>query len=67
MQVWCTGMYEWMFVGAKEPLKVDVEKVLALFEQDAVFKDFVRAGKLSVADAVACMICDERGVDQWLG
>ncbi len=66
MQVWCTGMYEWMFVGSNEPLTVDVGKVLALFEQDVVFKDFVRAGKLSIADAVVCMICDESGVDRWL-
>jgi tetratricopeptide (TPR) repeat protein len=26
----------------------------------------VRAGRLTVADVLACMVCDERGVDRWL-
>ncbi len=66
MQVWCTGVYDWVFVGANEPLVVEAARVLELFQRDAVFKDFVRAGKLSVADVTACMVCDERGVDRWL-
>lgn len=66
MQLWCTGLYDWVLVGAKGPLAVEAEQSLKLLEREGVFKDFVRAGKLSIADALACMVCDERGIDKWL-
>ncbi len=66
MQVWNSGVYEWMFVGSAQSLEVEGEAILAVLEREAVFRDLVRAGRLAVADVLACMVCDERGVDRWL-
>jgi len=66
MQVWSSGIYDWVLAGSSMPLKLDCEAALKLFERDQVFKDFVRAGKLTIADLAACMVCDARGVDKWL-
>jgi tetratricopeptide (TPR) repeat protein len=66
MQVWCTGTYEWMVAGSMYPLTLNVGEMLKLFERDAVFRDFILAGQLTMSDALACMVCDETGVDRWL-
>jgi len=66
MQLWSTGINDWVLVGSHTPITVNGGAVLRLFERDQVFKDFARAGKLSIADAVAGRVCDERGIDQWL-
>ncbi len=66
MQVWCTGAFEWMLAGSMHPLTLNVGEMLKLFERDAVFRDFILAGRLTVSDALACMVCDETGVDRWL-
>lgn len=66
IQVWSTGVHEWMIVGSNDPLRVKADKVLGIVNQNSVIKDFARAGKLSVADVAACMVCDEIGVDRWL-
>ncbi|MFO7936868.1 MAG: hypothetical protein R6V06_04590 [Kiritimatiellia bacterium] len=66
MQVWSTGVYEWMFVGSESPLIVNAEKALAFCEKEAVFKDFVRAGRLNLTDVLVCMVCNQSGVDSWL-
>ena len=31
-----------------------------------MFRDFVRAGKISAADVLACLVCDAAGVERWL-
>ncbi|MDA3924776.1 MAG: tetratricopeptide repeat protein [Kiritimatiellae bacterium] len=66
MQIWCTGVYDWVLVGSHTPVKSDAGAVSSLLGRDQVFQDFVRAGNLSIADAVVSMICDERGLDKWL-
>jgi len=66
MQLWCTGVYDWVLVGSHAPIKSDAGAVSDLFGRDQVFKDFARAGNLSLADALVSMVCDERGLDKWL-
>ncbi|MDD2597787.1 MAG: hypothetical protein PHO37_00985 [Kiritimatiellae bacterium] len=66
MQIWSTGAHDWVLVGSHTLITADAGAVVQMFEREQVFKDFTRAGKLSIADALVSMVCDERGVDQWL-
>ncbi|MFA7172991.1 MAG: tetratricopeptide repeat protein [Kiritimatiellia bacterium] len=66
MQIWSTGAHDWVLVGSHTLITADAGAVVQMFERDQVFKDFARAGKLSIADGLASMVCDERGVEQWL-
>jgi tetratricopeptide (TPR) repeat protein len=66
MQLWCTGAYDWLLVGGAAAIQTQADKTLALFERDAVGKDFVRAGVFSLPEAAACMVCDGAGVSPWL-
>jgi tetratricopeptide (TPR) repeat protein len=66
VQVWCTGAYDWVLLGAGKPVKSPLDDMLALFEREAVFRDFTRAGGLSLPDALACVLCDGNGLEKWL-
>lgn len=66
VQLWCTGANDWVLVGGKAELKAPVDRLLVLFEKKPVFRDFVRAGGLGLPEALACMVCDGRGLAPWL-
>jgi len=66
MQVWCTGAYDWLLVGGAKSLQVPADKMLGLFEKDAVVRDFARAGVLSLPEILACLLCDGPGLTAWL-
>ena len=66
MQVWCTGAYDWLLVGGNKPLRVPADKMLGLFEREAVIRDFARAGILSMPEVLACLLCDGTGLAPWL-
>jgi tetratricopeptide (TPR) repeat protein/spermidine synthase len=66
VQIWCTGSYDWVLVGAAKEIKAPVDGMLALFEREPVFRDFVRAGGVALPEALACMLCDGKGLDPWL-
>ena len=66
VQVWCTGPYDWVLVGGAKAIKTPVDGMLALFERTPVFRDFVRAGGLALSEALACMLCDGKGLGPWL-
>lgn len=66
VQVWCTGMNDWVLVGTAAEIKTPVDRVLGLFEKDAVFRDFMRAGGVALPEAFACMLCDGKGLSKWL-
>jgi len=65
-QVWCTGAYDWLLVGGTKAQPVPADKMLALFEKDAVVRDFARAGVLSVPEVLSCLLCDGTGLAAWL-
>jgi tetratricopeptide (TPR) repeat protein len=67
MQLWCAGLYDWVLVGGTTTIQTLADRMLALFERDAVMKDFIRAGVLSLPEVVACMVCDGAGAAPWLG
>lgn len=66
MQVWCTGPYDWLLVGGTKTFQVPADKMLGLFEKDAVVRDFARAGVLSLPEVLACLLCDGTGLGAWL-
>ena len=66
MQIWCTGAYDWLLVGGKKAFLVPVDKMLALFEREAVVRDFARAGVLSLPEVLACLLCERPGLTAWL-
>lgn len=66
MQVWCTGVYDWLLVGGKKPIQVQLDGMLRAFEKPAVVRDFARAGILSLPEALACLVCDQTGLTPWL-
>lgn len=66
VQLWCTGANDWVLVGANAEIKTPVDRLLLLFEKKPVFRDFVRAGGLGLPEALACMVCDGRGLAPWL-
>jgi tetratricopeptide (TPR) repeat protein len=66
MQLWCAGAYDWLLVGGTATLQTPADKMLALFEREAVERDFTRAGILSLPEVVACMVCDGAGLVPWL-
>lgn len=66
VQVWCTGANDWVLVGAADEIKTPADHVLALFEKDAVFRDFLRAGGVALPEAFAGMLCDAGGLSKWL-
>jgi len=66
LQLWCTGANDWVLVGGNAEIKTPVDRLLVLFEKKPVFRDFVRAGGLGLPEALACMVCDGRGLAPWL-
>jgi tetratricopeptide (TPR) repeat protein len=66
MQLWCVGPYDWLLVGGAATIQTPADRMLALFERDAVVKDFVRAGVFSLPEVAACRVCDGAGVSPWL-
>jgi Flp pilus assembly protein TadD len=66
VQVWCTGVNDWVLVGSASEVKTPVDSMLELFEKDAVFRDFMRAGGVALPEALACMLCDGKGLSDWL-
>jgi len=66
VQVWCVGAQDWVLVGAARAIKAPLDYQLALFDREAVFRDFARAGGLTLADALACVVCDGAGLAGWL-
>ena len=66
VQVWCTGPNDWVLVGGAKEIKTPVDGMLALFERTPVFRDFVRAGVPALPEALACMLCDGKGLAPWL-
>ena len=66
MQLWCAGMYDWLLVGGTDTIQVPADRMLALFEREAVTKDFVRAGMRSLPEVMASMVCDGAGLVPWL-
>ena len=66
VQLWCTGPNDWVLVGCAKEIKTPVDRMLALFERTAVFRDFVRAGGLALPEVLACMVCDGKGLAPWV-
>jgi tetratricopeptide (TPR) repeat protein len=66
VQVWCTGAYDWVLIGGASPVKAPLDTLLSLYEREEVFRDFARAGGLSMPDALASMLCDGEGLRAWL-
>ncbi len=66
MQLWCTGTYDWVLVGADGMIQTPADQMLACFERQAVVRDFARAGVLALPEALACMVCDGAGAVPWL-
>jgi len=66
VQLWCTGPNDWVLVGGAKEVKTPVDRMLALFERTAVFRDFVRAGGLALPETLACMVCDGKGLAPWV-
>jgi Flp pilus assembly protein TadD len=66
VQVWCTGVFDWVLVGSASPVKAPLDDMLALFEREPFFRDFARAGGLALPDALACVLCEGQGLAGWL-
>lgn len=54
-RLWCTGRFDWVFVGfaTPEPPVVRVPALLSLFERENAFGAFLDAGVMSVGDFFA--------------
>lgn len=66
IQLWNLGLYDWMLVGSKLPIKVQADRSFAFLEQRGVTKDMLRAGIVSLADIFSCLLCDGQGIKDWL-
>ena len=66
VQVWSTGACDWVLVGAVAEIKAPADRMLVLFEKKPVFRDFLRAGGVALPEALACMLCDGKGLAKWL-
>ena len=66
LQVWCTGVYDWLLVGGKNGIQLPADKMLGLFEKVPLMRDFARAGVLSLPEVLACMLCEGKDLSPWL-
>ena len=66
VQVWCVGASDWMLIGGRKPITADMDGMAGLLAKDAVFSDWVRAGNMGLPEMLACMVCDEKGLGEWL-
>ncbi len=67
VQVWSTGVHDWLLVGSEQPFRVAADKALEIFERKAVIRDCTRAGVSALPDVLACFVCGEAELKSWLG
>jgi len=67
VQVWCVGAEQWLLVGCNTAIKAPVDRMLTELDNEAVFRDLVRAGVRSLPEALACYVCDTAGVEALAG
>ncbi len=66
VQIWCTGVYDWLLIGGKSGIQVPADAMLGLFEKVPLMRDFARAGVLSLPEVLASMLCEGKDLKPWL-
>ena len=66
VQLWNVSAADWLFVGAKQKIRVNMDSMTDLLDDDNVFGDWVRAGNMGLPEMLACMVCDGDGLREWL-
>lgn len=65
-QLWNTGAADWVLLGGARELKVPLDVLTSFVERKDVFREWVRAGNITLPAALACMVCDANGLKTWL-
>jgi len=66
VQVWNAGAADWVLLGGKQELKVPLDALMSFTERQDVFREWVRAGTITLPAALACMVCDTQGLKTWV-
>ncbi|MCL1921147.1 MAG: tetratricopeptide repeat protein [Kiritimatiellaeota bacterium] len=66
VQVWSTGALDWVLLGGKREITEALGNVIDLFDNDAIFLDWVHAGNMGFSEMLASMVCDAQSLGAWL-
>ncbi len=66
VQLWNTGAADWVLLGGGSELKVPLDVLNAFVERKATFREWVRAGNITLPSALACMVYDTKGLKAWV-
>jgi tetratricopeptide (TPR) repeat protein len=66
VQLWNTGAADWVLLGGGSELKVPLDLLTSFVERKETFREWVRAGNITLPSALACMVYDTQGLKTWV-
>jgi Flp pilus assembly protein TadD len=66
VQLWNTGAADWVLLGGGSELKVPLDVLTSFVERKETFREWVRAGNITLPAALACMVYDTKGLKTWV-